>query len=160
MSNLVIRAAQIEDAATILKFIIELASYEKAAHEVTTNIAAIERSLFSPEATAYALLCEVDGQAIGFAVYFFNYSTWLGKNGLYLEDLYIAPEHRGSGAGKAILKYLAKLAVANNCGRVEWAVLNWNQPAIDFYQAIGAKPQDEWTTYRLTGEALSKFAAD
>ncbi len=160
MSNLVIRAAQIEDAATILKFIIELASYEKAAHEVTTNITAIERSLFSPEATAYALLCEVDGQAVGFAVYFFNYSTWLGKNGLYLEDLYIAPEHRGSGAGKAILKYLAKLAVTNNCGRVEWAVLNWNQPAIDFYQAIGAKPQDEWTTYRLTGDALSKFAAD
>jgi GNAT superfamily N-acetyltransferase len=100
----------------------------------------------------------VDNEPIGYAVYFFNYSTWLGRHGLYLEDLYVSPEHRGAGAGKALLKHLAQLAVAKGCGRFEWSVLDWNEPAIRFYQAIGARPQDEWVGYRLTGEALEAFA--
>lgn len=100
----------------------------------------------------------VPDDAVGYGVYFYNYSTWLAKNGLYLEDLYVAPPYRKIGAGKAILKYLAQQAVAKNCGRFEWCVLDWNQPAIDFYQSIGAEPQDEWIIYRLSGEALENFA--
>ncbi|WP_347507590.1 GNAT family N-acetyltransferase [Pseudomonas anguilliseptica] len=142
----------------ILRFITDLAIYEKAEHEVQTGAAGIEASLFGPESSTRALICEHDGQPIGYAVYFFNYSTWLGKHGLYLEDLYVSPEKRGVGAGKALLRHLAQLAVDKGCGRFEWAVLDWNQPAIDFYQAFGARPQDEWTTYRLTGQALLDFA--
>ncbi|MCE2571110.1 GNAT family N-acetyltransferase [Motilimonas eburnea] len=159
MHKIEIRQAKIEDAATILRFITELATYEKLAHEVKTNIAAIEQSIFSADSTAHGIICEVNGEPVGFAVYFYNYSTWLGKNGLYLEDLYVSPEYRSIGAGKAILKYLAKLAVAKNCGRFEWCVLDWNEPAIDFYKSIGAKPQDEWVIYRLTGDALLDFAS-
>lgn len=158
--SLHIRPATAADAALILRFITELAIYEKAEHEVQTDVAGIETSLFSPQSSAQALVCEHDGTPIGYAVYFFNYSTWLGKNGLYLEDLYITPEKRGIGAGKALLKHLAQKAVSLGCGRFEWAVLDWNQPAIDFYQSFGAKPQDEWTTYRLTGQALLDFAQD
>ena len=142
----------------ILRFITDLAIYEKAEHEVQTDAASIEASLFGPESSTRALICEHDGQPIGYAVYFFNYSTWLGKHGLYLEDLYVSPEKRGVGAGKALLRHLAQLAVGKGCGRFEWAVLDWNQPAIDFYQAFGARPQNEWTTYRLTGQALLDFA--
>lgn len=156
--SLRIRPATAADAALILRFITDLAIYEKAEHEVQTDIAGIEASLFSAQSSAQALICEHDGAPIGYAVYFFNYSTWLGKNGLYLEDLYITPEKRGVGAGKALLKHLAQLALSKGCGRFEWAVLDWNQPAIDFYQSFGAKPQDEWTTYRLTGQALLDFA--
>jgi GNAT superfamily N-acetyltransferase len=156
--SLRIRPATTADAALILRFITDLAIYEKAEHEVQTDIAGIEASLFSAQSSAQALICEHDGAPIGYAVYFFNYSTWLGKNGLYLEDLYITPEKRGIGAGKALLKHLAQQAVSLGCGRFEWAVLDWNQPAIDFYQSFGAKPQDEWTTYRLTGQALLDFA--
>jgi GNAT superfamily N-acetyltransferase len=123
------------------------------------SAAGIQASLFGAGSTAHALICERDGQPIGYAVYFFNYSTWLGQHGLYLEDLYISPEQRGGGAGKALLRHLAQLAVSRGCGRFEWAVLDWNQPAIDFYLSFGAKPQDEWTTYRLTGQALRDFAA-
>ncbi len=118
----------------------------------------MRHSLFAKDATANALICEEGGQAIGYAVYFYNYSTWLGKKGLYLEDLYIAPERRGSGAGKGMLKHMAQLAVVEGCGRFEWSVLDWNEPAIGFYQSIGAKPQDEWIIYRLSGEALHSFA--
>ncbi|WP_422910611.1 GNAT family N-acetyltransferase [Pseudomonas sp. MAC6] len=153
-----IRPATAADAALILRFITDLAIYEKAEHEVKTDAAGIEASLFGPGSSAQALICEYDGQPIGYAVYFFNYSTWLGKHGLYLEDLYISPETRGVGAGKALLRHLAQLAVAKGCGRFEWAVLDWNTPAIEFYEAFGAKPQDEWTTYRLTGQALLDFA--
>lgn len=155
---LTIRPATAADAALILRFITDLAIYEKAEHEVKTDTAGIEASLFGPDSSAQALICEYDGQPIGYAVYFFNYSTWLGKHGLYLEDLYISPETRGVGAGKALLRHLAQLAVAKGCGRFEWAVLDWNTPAIEFYEAFGAKPQDEWTTYRLTGQALLDFA--
>ncbi|MDO9616368.1 MAG: GNAT family N-acetyltransferase [Pseudomonas sp.] len=156
--SLNIRPATAKDAALILRFITDLAIYEKAEHEVKTDVAGIETSLFGPESSTRALICEHDGQPIGYAVYFFNYSTWLGKHGLYLEDLYVSPEKRGVGAGKALLRHLAQLAVAKGCGRFEWAVLDWNQPAIDFYQSFGARPQDEWTTYRLTGQALLDFA--
>lgn len=153
-----IRDAQVDDSATILQFIRELAVYEKQGDAVTATVESIAQSLFSPEATAHAILCLRDDKPIGFAVYFYNYSTWLGKNGLYLEDLYVSPHERGTGAGKAMLKYLAQLAVSRNCGRFEWTVLDWNEPAIAFYQAIGAEAQTEWLIYRLSGKALMDFA--
>ncbi|MBM7063264.1 GNAT family N-acetyltransferase [Pseudomonas sp. UL073] len=154
-----IRPATVDDAALILRFITDLAIYEKAEHEVQTDVAGIEASLFGATSSTRALICEQDGVAIGYAVYFFNYSTWLGKHGLYLEDLYVDPAHRKCGAGKALLRHLAQTAVERGCGRFEWAVLDWNTPAIDFYESFGARPQDEWTTYRLTGQALLDFAA-
>lgn len=157
--SLHIRPATPDDAELILRFITELAIYEKAEHEVKTDAAGIRDSLFAERATAHGLICEHQGRPIGYAVYFFNYSTWLGKHGLYLEDLYVSPEARGLGAGKALLRHLAQLAVARDCGRFEWSVLDWNTPAIDFYQSFGARPQSEWTTYRLTGQALLDFAA-
>jgi len=115
-------------------------------------------SLFGSDSTTRAVICNIDNKPVGFAVYFFNYSTWLGKHGLYLEDLYVSPEHRRSGAGKALLKHLAEIALSRNCGRFEWSVLDWNEPAIQFYHSIGAKPQDEWVGYRLTGKALEELA--
>jgi len=154
-----IRTATPDDAELILRFITDLAIYEKAEHEVKTDAAGIRDSLFAEGSTAHGLICENDGQPIGYAVYFFNYSTWLGKHGLYLEDLYVSPEARGLGAGKALLRHLAQLAVARGCGRFEWSVLDWNTPAIDFYESFGARPQSEWTTYRLAGQALTDFAA-
>lgn len=154
-----IRPATPDDAELILRFITDLAIYEKAEHEVKTDAAGIRDSLFAEGSTAHGLICENDGQPIGYAVYFFNYSTWLGKHGLYLEDLYVSPEARGLGAGKALLRHLAQLAVERGCGRFEWSVLDWNTPAIDFYESFGARPQSEWTTYRLAGQALLDFAA-
>lgn len=154
-----IRPALADDAGLILNFIRELAIYEKAESSVQTDEAGIRDSLFGPDAKAQALICERDGKAIGYAVFFYNYSTWLGRNGIYLEDLYVSPEARGSGAGKALLQHIARLAVAQGCGRFEWSVLDWNTPAIDFYKAAGAVAQDEWTVYRLQGEALQKFAS-
>lgn len=154
-----IRPATPDDAELILRFITDLAIYEKAEHEVKTDAAGIRDSLFAEGSTAHGLICENDGQPIGYAVYFFNYSTWLGKHGLYLEDLYVSPEARGLGAGKALLRHLAQLAVARGCGRFEWSVLDWNKPAIDFYESFGARPQSEWVGYRLTGQALLDFAA-
>lgn len=141
--SLTIRPATADDAELILRFITELAIYEKAEHEVKTDAAGIRDSLFAERATAHGLICEHQGRPIGYAVYFFNYSTWLGKHGLYLEDLYVSPEARGLGAGKALLRHLAQLAVARDCGRFEWSVLDWNTPAIDFYQSFGARPQSE-----------------
>ena len=158
MSKLKIRAANADDSALILRFITDLAIYEKAEDAVIATEADIRNSLFAVNSTTSAVICEIDDQAVGFAVYFFNYSTWLAKNGLYLEDLYVSPECRGMGAGKALLKYLAQIALSKNCGRFEWSVLDWNQPAIEFYQSIGAKPQDEWVGYRLTGKALEELA--
>jgi len=159
MPALHIRPATADDAALILRLIRDLARYERAEDAVQTDEAGLRASLFGPGATAQALICEADAQPIGYAVYFYNYSTWLGRNGLYLEDLYVDPAHRGVGAGKALLQHLARQAVAEGCGRFEWSVLDWNQPAIDFYRAAGAQAQDEWTVYRLQGEALARFAA-
>jgi len=159
MVQLTIRPATVADAGLILRFIRELAVYEKAGSSVQADEAGIAASLFGPDASARALVCEAGGEAIGYAVYFYNYSTWLGRKGIYLEDLYITPAHRGSGAGRALLKHIARQAVAEGCGRFEWSVLDWNAPAIAFYVAAGARPQDEWTVYRLEGEALQTFAA-
>jgi GNAT superfamily N-acetyltransferase len=157
--SLHIRTATADDAELILRFITDLAIYEKAEHEVQTDVAGIRDSLFGEGSTTHALICEQDGVAIGFAVYFFSYSTWLGKHGIYLEDLYVSPEYRKLGAGKALLQHLAQLAVARGCGRLEWAVLDWNTPAIEFYESFGARPKDDWISYRLTGQALLDFAA-
>lgn len=158
MSGLEIRQAIIEDSALIHRFITELAVYEKSENEVLATVADIENSLFGAESTTDAVICNFNNEPVGFAVYFFNFSTWLGKHGLYLEDLYVSPEHRGVGAGKALLKHLAKIALSKNCGRFEWNVLDWNEPAIQFYKSIGAEPQSEWVGYRLSGKALKEFA--
>ncbi|MDI3325592.1 GNAT family N-acetyltransferase [Pontibacterium granulatum] len=157
MSIIKIRQATVEDSDLILRFVTELATYEKAENEVIATVADIECSLFSSDSTTKAVICNINNEPVGFAVYFFNYSTWLGKHGLYLEDLYVSPKYRSVGAGKALLKHLAKIALSKNCGRFEWSVLDWNEPAIQFYQSIGAKPQDEWVGYRLTGKALVEF---
>jgi GNAT superfamily N-acetyltransferase len=150
MSNITIREATKKDSNIILGFIRELAKYEKAEHEVIATESSIADSLFNSESSTKAIVCEKNGTPIGFAVYFFNYSTWLGKHGLYLEDLYVSSAERGSGAGKSLLKYLAQLAVSKGCGRFEWSVIDWNQPAIKFYDSLGAKPQNEWIAYRLS----------
>ncbi|AIN58346.1 GNAT family N-acetyltransferase [Pseudomonas soli] len=153
-----IRPAVLADAAQILAFITELADYERARHEVVATLADIKHSLFDAGSTVRSLICERDGQAIGFAVYFYSYSTWLGRNGIYLEDLYVTPQQRGDGAGRKLLRHIAREAVENGCGRMEWSVLDWNEPAIGFYQSLGAEPQDEWIRYRLDGERLRQFA--
>lgn len=153
-----IRNATPQDSQTIFNFIMELAIYEKAPNEVKTTVNEIEKSLFSPNATVYALICEEEGVAIGFAVYFYNYSTWLGKKGIYLEDLYVSKTKRKRGAGKALLKYLARKALEENCGRFEWSCLDWNTPSRKFYESFGAVAKHEWIGYRLEGEALENFA--
>jgi len=154
-----IRPALESDVAVILRFITELAVYEKAEHEVLATESSLTATLFGPHAVPRALICEIDNQPMGFAIYFFSYSTWLARNGLYLEDLYVSPAGRGRGAGRALLQHLARLAVERGCGRFEWSVLDWNTPAIDFYRAAGAKPQDEWIRYRMAGDDLKAFAA-
>ncbi|ULJ75616.1 GNAT family N-acetyltransferase [Rhizobium gallicum] len=156
---LTIREAVREDAATLLGFIRELAIYEKAEHEVAATIQKIEESIFGTNSVTRALICEQDGGPVGMAIWFFNYSTWQAKNGLYLEDLYVTPAARGLGAGKALLKRLAEIALETGCGRFEWSVLDWNEPAIRVYEAIGAEPMNEWIRYRLSGEVLKDFAA-
>jgi len=158
VSAIEIRKATVEDSALILRFVTELAIYEKAENEVVATVSDIKDSLFGGNSTTSGLICNINSEPAGFAVYFLNYSTWLGKHGLYLEDLYISPAHRGAGAGKALLKHLAKIAVSMNCGRFEWSVLDWNEPAIQFYRSIGAKPQSEWVGYRLEGKSLEEFA--
>lgn len=153
-----IRPAKPEDAATILGFITELAVFEKAGHEVVATEATIRASIFGEGSVTEAVILEADGRPVGFAVWFYNYSTWQAKNGLYLEDLYVSPDYRGSGAGKLLLKHLARIAVEKGCGRFEWSVLDWNEPAIRVYDAIGAEPQREWIRYRLAGQKLKDFA--
>ncbi|MFC0152653.1 GNAT family N-acetyltransferase [Xanthomonas dyei] len=157
--TLQIRSATPDDVVLLHALITDLAVYEREPDAVKATPDDLRASLLGEGATAHALICEHDGQALGFAVYFFNYSTWLGRNGLYLEDLFVRPEARGKGAGLALLRHLAQLAVQRGCGRFEWSVLDWNQPAIDFYQAVGARPMDGWTVYRLDGERLAAFAA-
>ncbi|MEA9557471.1 GNAT family N-acetyltransferase [Xanthomonas nasturtii] len=158
-TTLQIRSATPDDVPLLHALITALAVYEREPDAVKASPDDLRASLFAEGATAHALICEHDGQALGFAVYFFNYSTWLGRNGLYLEDLFVRPEARGKGAGLALLRHLAQLAVQRGCGRFEWSVLDWNQPAIDFYQAVGARPMEGWTVYRLDGERLAAFAA-
>lgn len=151
--TIAIRDALPSDAVQIHAFIIELAIYEKAEHEVVASVADIERSLFAADSPARALICTQDGQPVGYAVYFLSYSTWLGRKGMYLEDLYISPSHRGGGAGKRLLRHLARVACDSGCGRLEWSVLDWNAPAIQFYQSLGARAQSEWVRYRMAGKS-------
>jgi len=158
MQGIEIREAIENDSAQLLTFIKELASYEQAIEEVVAEEKDIRESVFGSNSNVEALICTLDEKPIGFAVYFYNYSTWQGKKGLYLEDLYVSPEHRGAGAGKALLKYLAKIAVSQGCGRFEWSVLDWNEPAINFYDSIGAKQKKEWIGYQLSGNALYEFS--
>ncbi|KQQ72585.1 MULTISPECIES: GNAT family N-acetyltransferase [unclassified Rhizobium] len=156
--TLAIRDATRADAGTLLSFIRELAIFEKAEHEVAATVETIETSMFGPTSVTRGLICESDGKPVGMAIWFFNYSTWQARNGLYLEDLYVTPNARGLGAGKALLRHLAKIAVESGCGRFEWSVLDWNEPAIGVYDAIGAEPQKEWIRYRMAGEKLRDFA--
>ena len=156
---IVVRRASVGDVPLILRFIKELAAYEKAEQEVVATEASLRTSLFGEGARANALICRVAGVDAGFAVYFFNYSTWQGRQGLYLEDLYVSPDYRKAGAGMKILRHLARIAVDEGCGRFEWSVLDWNEPAIAFYKSIGAVPLDEWVRYRLAGETLTSFAS-
>ena len=157
--TLIVRDATPSDVSTILRFIRELADYEKALHEVEATEETLEASLFGETSVTHALICEKDGEPIGSAIWFFSYSTWQARNGLYLEDLYVTPSARGAGAGKALLKRLAQIALENGCGRFEWSVLDWNEPSIRVYEAIGAEPQKEWIRYRLAGDRLAAFAA-
>lgn len=153
-----IRTGTQEDVPTILRFVRELAAYERAEHEVQATEADLARDLFGPAPAASVLIAEDSaGTPVGFALWFVSYSTWLGKPGVYLEDLYVTPDARGGGHGRALLRELARIAVERGYGRVEWSVLDWNEPAIGFYKALGAAPQDEWTVYRLTGKALEEF---
>jgi len=156
--SITIRDAVASDAQTILDFIIELAIYEKEPDAVKTDVEETREKIFAKNSSVKALICEEDGKAIGHAIYFYNYSTWLGKYGIYLEDLYVSESKRGLGAGKMMLKYLAKKALNEDCGRFEWSCLDWNLPSIDFYKSIGAKSQDEWLGFRLEGESLNSFA--
>jgi GNAT superfamily N-acetyltransferase len=152
----VIRTAVRDDVRTILRLIHELAAYERAAHEVRATEEDLARDLFGPDPAARVLIAEdAAGRPVGFALWFTTYSTWLGRPGIYLEDLYVTPDARGGGHGRALLAELARIAVDRGYGRVEWSVLDWNEPAIGFYKSLGATPQDEWTVHRLTGEALT-----
>jgi GNAT superfamily N-acetyltransferase len=153
-----IRTASAADVPLILDFIRGLAVYEKLAHEVAATEATLRETLFGATPAAQVVIAEVDGQPAGFALYFFNYSTFLARPGLYLEDLFVKPEFRGAGTGKALLLHLAKIANARGCGRMEWSVLDWNKPAIKFYEAIGARRMKEWQICRLTGPALTQYA--
>ena len=153
-----IRKAQEHDTPLICQLIRELAEYERLSHEVVVEESRLREHLFGPRPFAEVLLSEDAGHVVGFAFYFYTYSTFLGRPGIYLEDLFVRPEHRGKGHGKALLIQLARTAVEQGCGRVEWSVLNWNEPAIRFYQSLEAKPKTEWTVYRLTGQSLQDRA--
>jgi len=155
-----IRFACEDDAGVILNFINALAEYEKLAHEVQADEDSLRRSLFGDQPAAEVLIAELDGEPAGFALFFHNYSTFLAKPGLYLEDLFVKPEIRGHGIGRKLLARLAAIAVERGCGRFEWWVLNWNEPAIEFYKKIGAQSMDEWTVFRMTGDVLEDLAAE
>ena len=147
------------DVEDIHRLIYELAVYEKAPEEMVATIDQINTSLFNASPVAFCHVAEVDGKIVGIALWFLNYSTWLGKAGIYLEDLFVQPEYRGHGIGKGFMQTLAALCVERGYERFQWWVLDWNKPSIDFYQALGAVPMDEWTVFRLSGDALKKFAS-
>lgn len=156
--DFIIKKAEAGDVSQILSFIRELAEYEKLLNEVVATEESLRNTLFGETRYAEAIIGTFNGNPVGFALFFHNYSTFLGKPGIYLEDLYVRPEMRGRGFGKALLSFIARLAVDRNCGRLEWSVLDWNKPAIDFYKSLGAIPLAEWTVHRLVGEALKKLA--
>jgi GNAT superfamily N-acetyltransferase len=153
-----IRTARLADVPTILQLIRDLATYERAPNEVTATEEQLVDVLFGEKPAAEVLLAFENETPVGFAVFFHNFSTWLGRLGLYLEDLFVKPEKRGKGYGRALLVELAKIARERECGRMEWAVLNWNEPAIKFYRALGAKPLDEWTVFRLMRDGIARLA--
>jgi GNAT superfamily N-acetyltransferase len=154
----IIREATATDVPAILGLIRELAEYERLLDMVVATEASLDRSLFGPRPFAEALVVEFRGETVGFALFFHNFSTFLGKPGVYLEDLFIRPAFRGRGLGKKLLTRVAQIAVERDCGRMEWSVLNWNEPAIQFYESLDAKPLSEWTMYRLTGDALGQLS--
>jgi GNAT superfamily N-acetyltransferase len=154
-----VRQASAEDVPLILTLIGELAEYERLAHEVVATEDALQEWLFGEKPVAEVLIAEHGAEAVGFALFFHSFSTFLGRPGIYLEDLYVRPAFRGLGVGKAMLAYLAKLARERDCGRLEWSVLDWNEPSIRFYESLGAVAMDDWTVHRVTGEALERLAA-
>jgi GNAT superfamily N-acetyltransferase len=153
-----IKPARPEDVPVILELIRDLATYERAPNDVTATEEQLHKVLFGPKPAAEVVIGYEEGVPVGFAVFFYNFSTWLGKAGLYLEDLFVRPEKRGRGYGRALLVHLAQIAKARNCGRMEWAVLDWNEPAIQFYRSLGATPMHEWTVFRLTADEIAKLA--
>jgi GNAT superfamily N-acetyltransferase len=158
MSPIQIRPATADDVPLIFALICELASYEKLSHEVVANEDQIRQTLFGERSVAEVVIATLNDVPVGFALFFPNYSTFLGRPGLYLEDLYVRPEARGFGAGRELLEYLARLAVERGWGRLEWRVLDWNEPSIAFYKKLGAEPLDDWTVFRVTGQALRRLA--
>ena len=160
MPDVRIRPATIDDTSLILTLIRGLADYERLPHEAVVTEADIRESLFGERPAAEVLVAEVGSEAAGFALFFHNYSTFLGRRGLYLEDLFVFPAYRGQGIGLALMRRLARLAIERQCGRFEWWVLDWNESAIDFYQRLGARAMSDWTVYRLTGEPLARLARD
>lgn len=159
MSNINIRPGTSADATVIFDLICELAVYEKIRHEVVATAESIRETVFGPGSCTEVLIAEVDGEPVGFAIFFATYSTFLGRQGMYLEDIYVREAKRGQGIGKRLLAEVAQIAVKRQCGRLEWSVLDWNKPAIDFYESLGAKAQSEWIRYRITGEELQALAA-
>ena len=153
-----IRNAGREDVPLILAFVRKLAEYERLDHAVEATEELLEETMFGARSVAECVFAEWNGEPVGFALFFHNYSTFLGRPGVYLEDLFVDPPYRGKGIGKALLVHVAKLAVERGCGRVDWSVLDWNEPSIGFYKKLGARPLDAWTTYRVAGEALQKLA--
>jgi GNAT superfamily N-acetyltransferase len=156
--TLSIRSAARADVPAILRFVRELAEYEREPDAVEATEAMLAEALFGDTPGAEALIADINGAPVGFALFFHNFSTWTGKRGVYLEDLYVTPAARGSGAGKALLRHLARIALDRGCARFEWSVLDWNTPAIDFYRAMGAVAMEEWTVQRVSGEALRRLA--
>lgn len=159
-TNVKIVSATIDDTPVILEFIKALAEYEKLPNEVTATEELLKETLFGNRQVAEVIIAYHIDVAVGFALFFHNFSTFIGKPGIYLEDLFVKPEYRGRGFGKALLKHIAQLAEERNCGRFEWSVLDWNEPSIKFYKSLGAQPMDDWTMYRVTGDALTILAKD
>jgi GNAT superfamily N-acetyltransferase len=158
VSGLAIRPAQPADRDLVFALVGELADYEKLRHEVDATAADVGRALFAPHPRVFCDIAAWDGEGAGFALWFYNFSTFRGRHGIYLEDLFVRPRFRGRGLGKALLAHLAKRAIAEGCARVEWSVLDWNEPSIKFYESLGATAKDEWTNFRLTDEALRRLA--
>ena len=156
--ELTLRFAEASDADLILRLIRELAEYEKLSHDVVVDVDTIRESLFGEGAVAEAVIAEYEGDAVGFAVFFHNFSTFVGRRGMYLEDLYVNPDFRGRGIGETLLSFVAKLAKDRGCGRIEWSVLDWNEPAVGFYKKLGARAMDDWTVFRLTGDGIARLA--
>lgn len=158
-SELIIKQAKVDDVPLILSFIKKIAEYEKLSHEVVATEEILRESLFDKNPVAEVVFGYIDSQPVCYAVYFYNFSTFIGKKGLYLEDLFVLPELRGKGIGKKMLLHLFQKAADENCGRMEWAVLDWNEPAINFYKSLGAKPMDDWTSFRMDESALKKIVS-